>query len=278
MGFRLATVDSRAVLITGAVWHDLAAASGGSFESDPMAAIVRHTELHDVAAALDGRDPDGTVDGTTFGAPVPAPRNVFAIGLNYADHAGEADMELPKNPLVFTKWTSCITGPTADVELRTETGDYEAELVVVIGEGGRDIASADAWNHVAGLMCGQDISDRRLQFAAKPPHFDLGKSRDTYGPTGPVLVSTDLVDDPADLDIVCRVNGEVRQSSNTKHLIFDVPKLIEYISSAITLAAGDVIFTGTPDGVGAVNGVYLTPGDVVETEITGLGTMRNTCI
>ena len=108
MGFRLATVDGRAVLINGAAWHDLAAASGGAFSGDPMEAVVRHAELHDVAASIDGRDADGAVDGTTFGAPVPAPRNVFAIGLNYADHAGEADVELPKRPLVFTKWPSCI--------------------------------------------------------------------------------------------------------------------------------------------------------------------------
>lgn len=277
MGFRLATVDGNAVLVHDDGWHDLAVASAGSFTSDPMAAIGRHAELHAVAASLDDRTADGAVEGTTFGPPIPTPRNVFAIGLNYADHAAEADAELPKNPLVFTKWTSCIVGPTTDVELRTETGDYEAELVVVIGAGGRDIVQADAWDHIAGLMCGQDISDRRLQFAAKPPHFDLGKSRDTYGPTGPVLVSTDLIDDPADLDIVCRVNGETRQASNTKHLIFDVPKLVEYISAAITLAPGDMIFTGTPDGVGAVQGIYLAPGDVVETEISGLGAMRNTC-
>ena len=277
MGFRLATVDGRAVLIHGAAWHDLAAASDGSFSGDPMEAIDRHAELHAVAASLESRDADGAVDATTFGAPVPSPRNVFAIGLNYADHAGEADMELPENPLVFTKWTSCIVGPTDDIELRSGAADYEAELVVVIGDGGRDIAQADAWDHIVGLMCGQDISDRRLQFAAKPPHFDLGKSRDTYGPTGPVLVSTDLIDDPADLDIACRINGETRQSSNTKHLIFDVPKLVEYISSAITLAPGDMIFTGTPEGVGAMQGKFLAPGDVVETEIAGLGVMRNTC-
>lgn len=278
MGFRLATVDGRAVLIHETDWHDLAAASGGSFSGDPMEAIERHAELHDVAGSLNGRDADGAVDATTFGPPIPASRNVFAIGLNYADHAAEADAELPPNPLVFTKWPSCIVGPTDDIELRSQAGDYEAELVVVIGDGGRDISQADAWDHVAGVMCGQDISDRRLQFAAKPPHFDLGKSRDTYGPTGPVLVSTDLVDDPADLDIVCRVNGETRQSSNTKHLIFDVPTLIEYISAAITLGPGDMIFTGTPDGIGAAQGMFLAPGDVVETEITGLGVMRNTCV
>lgn len=278
MGFRLSTVDGRAVLIEGDAWHDLAAASNGLLSEDPMEAVGRHRELHSVAAALGGRAADGGVANTTFGPPVPSPRNVFGIGLNYADHAGEADMALPAKPLVFTKWPSCITGPTASVELRSETADYEAELVVVIGDGGRDVSVDDAWDHVAGIMCGQDISDRRLQFAAQPPHFDLGKSRDTYGPVGPALVSLDLVDDPADLAIECRVNGETRQSSRTRHLIFDVPFLISYLSTAITLAPGDMIFTGTPEGIGATQGLYLQPGDVVETEIVGLGLMRNVCV
>ncbi|MEO0495681.1 MAG: fumarylacetoacetate hydrolase family protein, partial [Actinomycetota bacterium] len=197
MAFRLANLDGRAVLIDGDDWHDLAAASAGVFSGDPMEAVRRHAELHEID--LDGRAPDGLVADAAFGAPVPAPRSVFAVGLNYADHANEADMDLPENPLVFTKWPSCLVGPTADVVLAAGAADYEAELVVVIGAGGRDIDAADAWNHVMGLTVGQDISDRALQFAAKPPHFDLGKSRDTYGPFGPAIVSTDLVADPADL-------------------------------------------------------------------------------
>jgi len=278
MGFRLATVAGRAVLVDGDAWHDLAAASGGAMSGDPMEAVARHRDIHEVAAGLADRAADGAVADTVFGPPVPTPRNVFGIGLNYADHADEANLELSANPLVFTKWPSCIVGPTADIELRSDTADYEVELVVVIGDETRDIAAADAWSHVAGLMNGQDVSDRRLQFAAKPPHFSLGKSRDTYGPVGPVLVSVDEVDDPADLVVECRINGETRQSSNTRHLIFDVPKLIEYISAAITLAPGDMIFTGTPAGVGMTDGRYLRPGDVVETEIAGLGVMRNVCV
>ncbi len=278
MGFRLATIDGRAVLVDGDGWHDLAAASDGSLSGDPMEAVRRHADLHAIAASLPSRAPDGAVADATFGPPVPAPRSVFAVGLNYADHAGEADMELPENPLVFTKFPSCLVGPTTDIELRTGAGDYEAELVVVVGRGGRDIAAADAWDHVAGLMVGQDISDRALQFAAKPPHFDLGKSRDTYGPCGPVLVSTDVVGDPADLAITCHVNGEERQSASTAQLIFDVPTLIAYISSVLTLEVGDLVFTGTPEGVGAMQGKFLAPGDVVETSIEGLGSMRNVCV
>ncbi len=278
MGFRLATIDDRAVLIDGDHWHDLAAASRGQLSGDPMEAIRRHVELHEFAAELGGRQPAGSVADASFGPPVPRPKNSFGIGLNYQAHADEADMELPKNPLVFTKFPSCIVGPTADVELRTETGDYEAELVVVIGDGGRDIRAESAWDHVVGLTIGQDISDRRLQFAAKPPHFDLGKSRDTYGPIGPALVSTDLIDDTTDLTVTCSINGEERQNGNTSQLIFDVPALIAYISAILTLEPGDVIFTGTPEGVGAMQGKYLAPGDEIVTTITGLGSMTNRCV
>ncbi len=278
MGFRLATIADRAVLVDGDGWHDLAAASDGAFTGDPMEAVRRHAELHTVAEAVGDRAPDGLVADATFGPPVPAPRSVFAVGLNYADHVGEAQMEVPENPLIFTKFPSCLVGPTDDIVLNSTAGDYEAELVVVIGEGGRDIAADDAWGHVMGCMVGQDISDRALQFAAKPPHFDLGKSRDTYGPCGPVLVSTDLIADPADLAITCDVNGERRQSGNTSQLIFDVPTLIAYLSSILTLETGDLIFTGTPDGVGAAQMMFLAPGDVVETSIEGLGTMRNVCV
>jgi 2-keto-4-pentenoate hydratase/2-oxohepta-3-ene-1,7-dioic acid hydratase in catechol pathway len=255
MGFRLATIDDRAVLVDGEHWHDLAAASGGELSADPMMAIRRHAELHEIATGLSERESDGAVADASFGPPVPRPKNSFGIGLNYQAHADEADMELPKNPLVFTKFPSCIVGPTADVELRTETGDYEAELVVVVGNGGRDISVDSAWDHVAGLTIGQDISDRRLQFAAKPPHFDLGKSRDTYGPVGPVLVSTDLIDDPTDLTVTCSINGEERQNGNTSQLIFDVPALIAHVSWILTLVRDEIVTT-----------------------ITGLGSMTNRCV
>ncbi|MEM9464817.1 MAG: fumarylacetoacetate hydrolase family protein [Actinomycetota bacterium] len=278
MGFRLATIADRAVLVDGEGWHDLAAASDGSFSGDPMEAVRGHTGLHAIAAGLSGRTADGSVADADFGPPVPTPRSVFAVGLNYADHVGESQMEIPDNPLVFTKFPSCLVGPAADVVLNSEAGDYEAELVVVIGAGGRDIAPGDAWDHVMGCMIGQDISDRALQFAAKPPHFDLGKSRDTYGPCGPALVSTELIGDPSDLAITCDVNGERRQTGNTGDLIFDVPTLIAYLSSILTLEVGDLIFTGTPDGVGAAQLRFLAPGDVIETSIAGLGSMRNVCV
>ena len=276
MAFRLANLDGRAVLIDGENWHDLAAASNGSFSGDPMEAVHRHAELHTIQ--LDNRSPEGAVASAVFGPPVPCPRSVFAIGLNYAEHAGEANMDLPESPLVFTKFPSCLAGATDNVELNSDFADYEAELVVVIGTAGRSISPNNAWNHVMGLTVGQDISDRALQFAAKPPHFDLGKSRDTYGPCGPAVVSTDLIADPSNLRITCDINGERRQSGNTGQLIFDVATLISYLSEILTLEVGDLIFTGTPEGIGASNGDFLTAGDVIETSIEGLGKLRNVCI
>ena len=186
-------------------------------------------------------------------------------------------MELPEVPLIFTKFTSCLNGPNDPVILGGTTDDYEAELVVVIGRGGRDIRSEDAWDHVGGLTAGQDISDRTLQFAAEPAHFDLGKSRDTYGPIGPVVVSTDSFADPGDLRIICDVNGERRQEDRTSNLIFDIPTLVSYLSGILTLSAGDLIFTGTPDGVGAASLRFLGEGDVITTTIEGIGTLTNRC-
>jgi 2,4-diketo-3-deoxy-L-fuconate hydrolase len=278
MGFRLANVDGRAVLVDGNDYYDVAENAEDSLPADPMQAISNTAALHELGTRLSTIEPTGTLGNVTLGAPIPRPRNSFAIGLNYRAHVAEADMEVPDVPLVFTKFPSCIVGPDADVELRCDAGDYEAEMVAVIGLGGRDIAEADAWDHVAGVMVGQDISDRGLQFAAQPPHFDLGKSRDTYGPTGPYLVSTDLVADRDDLAITCDVNGERRQDGSTAHLIFNVAQLVAYISSIITLAPGDLIFTGTPEGVGVATMTFLKPGDVVTTTIEGIGTLTNRCV
>lgn len=187
-------------------------------------------------------------------------------------------MEVPENPLVFAKFTGCISAPNAEIELRSDAADYEAELVVVIGTAGRDIPEASAWDHVFGLTVGQDISDRALQFAAKPPHFDLGKSRDTYGPVGPVVIAPDGVEDRDALGLGCSVNGETRQEGSTADMIFPVAYLIHYISKVVTLQPGDLIFTGTPAGIGAMQLVFLQPGDVIETWVEGIGRIRNECV
>jgi 2,4-diketo-3-deoxy-L-fuconate hydrolase len=277
MSFRLANVDNRAALVEGDSYYDIATISGQSLGPDPMEVIASQEELHELAGRLGSFEPTGLLFDVELGPPVPRPRNSFAVGLNYQSHVNEADMDAPQAPLVFTKFPSCIVGPTADIELRCESADYEAEVVVVIGLRGRDIPPQEAWEHVAGVTVGQDISDRALQFAAKPPHFDLGKSRDTYGPIGPVLVSPDLVASRDDIGITCDVNGERRQTGSTASLIFDVPTLINYISTVVTLEPGDLIFTGTPEGVGALQGKFLAPGDTISTTIDGIGTLSNAC-
>jgi len=278
MGFRLANVGGRAALVSGESYYDLEKLSGGALGSDPMAALHALEELSDLSAGLESQTPTGRLEDAQLGPPVPRPKNCFGVGLNYRNHAEEGNMPIPDCPLVFTKFPSCITGPTADVLLRSDYVDYEGELVAVIGRGGKDVAAEDGWDHVAGLCVGQDISDRPVQFTSSPPQFSLGKSFDTYGPIGPVLVSPDALGDPTSLELVTKVNGEVRQKDSTGDLIFDVPNLVSYLSHITTLEPGDVIFTGTPGGVGLAQGKVLRGGDVIETTIEGLGGITNRCV
>ena len=278
MGFRLANVDGRAALVVDDSYYDVEQVSGGAIGSDPMAVLADPVALSALSASLPGRAPTGSLADVTLGPPVPRPQKSFGIGLNYQAHADEGGMDVPNNPLVFTKFPSCIVGPSADVELRSDGCDYEGELLVVIGPGGKDIAKEDAWDHVVGVSVAQDISDRPAQFAAKPPHFDLGKSFDTFGPIGPVLVSVDEIADRDNLRIVTKVNDEVRQDATTASMIFDVPTLIQYLSRITTLVTGDVIFTGTPEGIGASQGKFLADGDVITTTIDGIGTITNRCV
>ena len=277
MSFSLANVNGRASLVEGGYFFDLSRLSDEAVSSDPMLAIAQVDALHELADTLSDRDADGSLEEATLQAPVTRPRKSYGIGHNYRDHAKESKMELPKVPVVFSKYPSCISGPFTDIKLRAELGAYEAELVVVIGHTTRDISIEESWSHVAGLMVGQDISDRELQLGAQPPQFGLGKSRDTYGPTGPILVSPDSFGDPDNLAITCDVNGERRQDDRTSSLIFDVSFLVSYLSAVLTLEPGDLIFTGTPAGVGMPDQRFLKPGDVVTTSIEGIGTIKNLC-
>ena len=230
MPFTLANIDSRAALVADDKYYDLETLSGGSIGPDPMAVLKAIEALSELSSSLADKPETGALSAARLGPPVPRPPNGFAVGLNYRNHALESGMDISRVPLVFTKYSSCITGPNDDIVMRSDYVDFEAELVVVIGHGGKDIASEDAWSHVAGLCVGQDISDRPTQFGAAPPQFSLGKSFDTFGPIGPVLVSPDSLDNPNSLKIECVVNDEVRQSDNTNDLIFDVPTLVSYLS------------------------------------------------
>jgi len=275
--YSLANVEGRAALVADGHWYDLESVSGGEFGPDPMASLSRPDRLAALSADLGQSESNGTLQPERLGPPVPRPRSVFAIGLNYQAHAEEGSLAVPDNPLVFTKFPACLVGPAADVEMRSDFVDYEGELVVVIGPGGKDIEPDDAWDHVVGLMVGQDISDRVVQFAAQPPHFDLGKSFDTFGPIGPTMVSPDSVDHRS-LRIVTEVNGEVRQNGTTDQLIFDIPTLVSYLSRVTKLTTGDLIFTGTPEGIGAAQGKFLADGDIVTTIIDGIGALTNHCV
>lgn len=277
--FRLATIDGRSAFQFiddqgGDGYVDVARVAGDESLSDPMVAVARFGELHDLyAQAASSPKTSGTP-----GVCVPNPSKVFGIGLNYTSHAAESNMELPPAPLTFTKFPSCLAGPTADIELSGASVDWEVEIVAVIGTGGRRIAAADAWNHVAGLTLGQDVSDRHVQLTGKPPQFSLGKSFDGYGPIGPALVSVDAFSNPDDIALWCDVSGERMQEARTSQLIFSIPVLVEYLSSICTLVPGDLIFTGTPDGVGMARGRLLRAGDVITSGADVIGTMRNVCV
>lgn len=259
---------------------DLELHSEKRFASDPMAAFEVWDEIRVWAADQSTGNAGPLVDPEKLGPPVPKPTQVFAIGLNYRDHAEEAKLPIPDVPMVFTKFPTCLAGPNADVPLTSDRVDWEVEQVVVIGREASRVRAATAWDYVAGFTLGQDISDRRLQFAGKPPQFSLGKSAAGFGPTGPALVSLDEFADPDALVLRCWVAGELMQESTTANLIFSVPQLIEYISKYCVLRPGDLIFTGTPGGVGSVRDPrrYLVAGETIESEIEGIGRLSNRCV
>ncbi len=276
--FRLISVAGRSALQTGEHWHDLATLASDLTLADPMIAIARHADLHALHDAASARVPDGAIADVTLGVCVPRPAKVFAIGLNYGRHAAESGMELPPAPLTFTKFPSCLVGPTADIELSGPSVDWEVELVAVIGTGGRHISTGDAWAHVAGLTLGQDISDRPVQLTGKPPQFSLGKSFDTFGPVGPALVSVDHFPDPDDVGLWCDVAGERMQDGRSNDLIFPIAELVSYLSGICTLEPGDMIFTGTPDGVGMARGRFLADGEELVSGAEIIGELRNRCV
>ena len=277
MPFTFANVNSRACLINDEDFYDINRLSKDAVSADPMIALADIDALYQISGSLGAHEPDGSLSEAKLGPPSPRPRNSFGVGLNYKDHAEESKMDLPESPVIFSKFPSCIVGPFADIDLRATRGDYEAELVVVIGRVARDVSTDDAWSHVAGVTAGQDISDRKLQLGARPPQFGLGKSRDTYGPTGPLLLSPDSFPDADDLHLTCEINGDLRQDARTRDLIFDVSFLVSYLSEVMTLIPGDLIFTGTPAGVGMPDKRFLVPGDVITTTVGGGGSMVNIC-
>jgi 2-keto-4-pentenoate hydratase/2-oxohepta-3-ene-1,7-dioic acid hydratase in catechol pathway len=217
--------------------------------------------------------------GVTLLPPVVNPQKIICVGLNYADHAAETGATVGDEPVIFNKFPTCLRGPEAPIELPPESSevDYEAELVVVVGKRARRVSRDAARDHIAGYCCGHDVSARDWQKHKPGKQWLLGKSFDSFAPLGPWLVTQDEVADPGNLPIELRLNGQVMQSSNTRQLIFGIDYLVSYLSHVATLLPGDLIYTGTPPGVGTARKppVYLKPGDVTEVTIKGLGTLRN---
>jgi 2-keto-4-pentenoate hydratase/2-oxohepta-3-ene-1,7-dioic acid hydratase in catechol pathway len=272
---KLANLAGRAVLVTSDGAADVARDSDGRFGPDPQAVLERWAEFREWAqnATLAPQ----SFDEVLLGPPVSRPRQIFAVALNYRAHAIESGFDIPAEASVFTKFASSLTGPVGDIALVDGNVDWEAEMVAVISHEARAVREQDAWDHVAGLTNGQDISERTRQLAGPAPQFSLAKSHPGFSPIGPWVVTPDEIENPDDLEITCAINGEEVQKSRTSDLIFSVPALIAQLSKVLTLYPGDLIFTGTPAGVGLGSHPqrYLAPGDVLTTRIEGLGQMTH---
>ncbi|BAH53598.1 fumarylacetoacetate hydrolase family protein [Rhodococcus opacus] len=282
---RIANIDNRAALVIGDEGGergiDLAHASHGRFGPGPQAvyedfgAVTAWAAEQDLSALADD---SFAIERSRLGAPSPTPRQVFAVGLNYHAHAAESGFDSPTHlPPVFTKYASSFSGPDTDVVIPAGGNvDWEIELVVVIGRETSNIDVADAWSNVAGLTVGQDISERITQTRGPAPQFGLGKSFAGFSPQGPWLVTPDEFADPDDLELGCAIDGEEVQKGRTRDLIFPVSQLIATLSRNVTLYPGDVIFTGTPAGVGVGREPqrFLQVGEKLDSWIDGIGQLH----
>ena len=279
---RIANVDGRAVIVLDEGFVDVAAASNGRFGSSTRALLGQLDELRTWLAegspALSETIHRNDLEASGRLGPVVAePSQIFAVGLNYRTHAAEMGLTPPPQPMIFAKFASSLAGANVTFPIVSPHTDWEAELVLVVGSGGRDIAIADALGALAGYCVGQDISDRDLQLAGSPAQFSLGKSHRNFAPVGPWITTSDEVTNPNDLEIECRVNGVTFQDSNTHDMVFSVPEIVSYLSTVCELRPGDLIFTGSPHGVGQGQKppVFLRSGDRVVTTIAGLGSLHN---
>ncbi|MDH6280868.1 fumarylacetoacetate hydrolase family protein [Prescottella agglutinans] len=277
---RVANLSGRTVLIDDDRVIDVHAASAGRFGPDPASVYAEWDAFTAWAGSVLGSGTGTTFATRDLGAPSPTPSQVFAIGLNYRDHAAETGLAAPDAPPTFTKFASCLTGPETELVLPTDTVDWEVELVAVIGREATNVGAADAWNHVAGLTVGQDFSERTSQMAGPAPQFSLAKSFPGFGATGPWLVTPDEFTDRNDLAIECEIDGETVQSGRTAQMMFPVAELIAHLSAVCTLRPGDLVFTGTPAGVGVGRDPqrFLAPGNVVTSRIEGIGALVQRCV
>ncbi len=275
---RIANVRGRLTLLETGSEIDVEQASKGRFSSDPQAIYAEWPAFTAWASSATGGPAVAIADGD-LGPPAPRPAQVFGIGLNYAAHAAEAGLPVPERLPVFTKFPTCLAGPNDAIVLPSAAVDWEVELVVVMGIRAYKVAESAAWDHVAGLAVGQDVSERVVQWSGGG-QFSMGKSFPTFGPFGPCLVTPDEVPNRDDLALRCWVNDELMQESRTSDMVFSVARIVAGLSAILPLLPGDVIFTGTPSGIGASRKPprFLQPGDVVRSEIEGLGHLRNACV
>ncbi|MDC5696505.1 fumarylacetoacetate hydrolase family protein [Intrasporangium calvum] len=273
---RFANRAGRAFVMKGedSGW-DLEKESSGRFSSEPMQMWARHAEIREWLEGVDGTTAEA-VRAEGLDAPVPVPPAIIAIGLNYAEHARETGFEPPTElPPIFAKFPSSITGAYGEVELPDGNVDWEVEVVAVVGSQMHHVAEEDVFDHLAGLTIGQDLSERVRQFSGPAPQFGLAKSFPGFAPIGPWVVSLDEFDDPNDIGLGCSIDGEVVQSGTTAGLIFSISRSIAELSKVLVLRPGDLVFTGTPDGVGI--GLqpprFLQRGEVLETWVEGIGRM-----
>jgi 2-keto-4-pentenoate hydratase/2-oxohepta-3-ene-1,7-dioic acid hydratase in catechol pathway len=283
---RLATLETESGRKVAAVGDGNAAgsyldlqAADPTLPNCPKALLALPDGLKRAAAAKQKAQAEGKFVSGRLLAPIPVPGKIICIGLNYKDHAEESGQPIPSEPVCFSKFSCAATGPDAEIRLPkvAHKVDYEAELVVVIGKKGKHIPKEQAFEYIAGYTNGNDVSARDWQIGRPGGQWMMGKTPDTFAPMGPYLVTADEIADPHQLQIQFRLNGQTLQNSNTKELIFKLDELIAHLSQLITLEPGDVIFTGTPPGVGAARKppVFLKGGDVAEVEIAGLGILKN---
>ncbi len=269
---RIGVVDGDEVVDLAAAAPDLPREMVGFLEAGP--------EALSAAQASVARGPRVALAEVRLEAPIARPPKFLAVGLNYADHVAEGGMETPQHPTIFNKQSTCVTGPTDPVHVPrvSHVLDYEGELGFVIGRRCRHVSRDDAPDVIAGYLVVDDVTVRDWQL--RTPTWTMGKSFDTHGPIGPWIVTSDELRDPHRLQLRTWVNGELRQDSNTKELIFDCFTLVEHFSTAFTLEPGDIVATGTPSGVGIVRKPpqLLKAGDVVRIEIEGIGAIENPVI
>ena len=280
---RIANVDGRAVLLTtDTSGIDVAVASAGKFGPQLPSIYDDWDSFRAWAEEQTDLPADVHFRRDQLGSPSPAPRQIVAIGLNYSAHAAESGFEAPTGlPPTFTKFVSSLAGPDCDVVLPPGGHtDWEVELVAVIGRTARNVAEADAWEHVAGVAVGQDISERVSQLAGPAPQFSLGKSFPNFAPVGPWLVTPDSLPDRDDLALGCSVDGETVQDGRTRDLIVPVARLVAELSRTLTLFPGDIVFTGTPAGVGVGRTPqrFLQPGETLVSWIEGIGELHQTFV